>query len=405
MRISTVFFIFLVCLAACPADAVEISSCKILETPIFSPSSSDSEVVLKMDYADYRIKNKHEWIYKEDHNNSIVRIDLIFTKYPANKSDWKINYDTLLKKRLSAIEELTNLSIENIEVNLILQTNCNNEEEAKAMFHGAILKLANKPNVQEDFSFKGDIGRVKSIIKDRSPFNDSLVYSVLERNRWKNMLVVIDWTASMYEYSAQVVLWNSINRVSGKIKQLVFFNDGDGLFDMDKRLGMTGGIYFGSPTLKIDTFLNLMENMMTKGGGGDAPENNIEAILKGMDSVKSFQDLVLVADNKGGIRDLELSYKIDKPVRIIVCGAKRGEVIHPDLLKLAFKTKGSLHTKEEDLYNIGNLKEGSIVKILGINYKVMNQGFSKVNNVKIYDFAKNRKKNEILSFHHLKLKK
>ena len=44
--------------------------------------------------------------------------------------------------------------------------------------------------------------------------------------------------------------------------------------------------------------------------------------------------------------------------------------IHPDYIKLAYHSKGSLHTVEEDIHEFKKNKEGKIVIINKLKYKV-----------------------------------
>ena len=61
-----------------------------------------------------------------------------------------------------------------------------------------------------------------------------------------------------------------------------------------------------------------------------------------------------------------------------LCGS--GGSIHPDYLKLAYTTGGSIHTIEEDILNLARLNEGEIIKIAGRSYKIRNGEFGLVNN-------------------------
>jgi hypothetical protein len=64
---------------------------------------------------------------------------------------------------------------------------------------------------------------------------------------------------------------------------------------------------------------------------------------------------------------------IDKPIHVILCGVR--EQIHPDYLWLAYKTRGTLHTIEEDIMNLGAMMEGKTVTIKGRTYKLLNNRF------------------------------
>ena len=57
------------------------------------------------------------------------------------------------------------------------------------------------------------------------------------------------------------------------------------------------------------------------------------------------------------------------PVRIILSGVRNGDAINIDYIKLARATKGSIHTRDMDYYD---LKKNN----LGENFKVGDQLFS-----------------------------
>ena len=106
---------------------------------------------------------------------------------------------------------------------------------------------------------------------------------------------------------------------------------------------------------------------MKKGSGGDIPENNIEAMLKAAQEYPDFQEMILIADNNACIRDYIISDSIRWPLRIILCGTKNG--INPMYLNLALKTKGSIHTIEEDIYSLKNHGIGDpVVNIGGMDF-------------------------------------
>ena len=67
---------------------------------------------------------------------------------------------------------------------------------------------------------------------------------------------------------------------------------------------------------------------------------------------------------------MELLKQINYPVRIVLCGVEKKEDIHPDYIKLAFHTKGSLHTVEDDIDQFMKNKEGEIIMINKVKYKV-----------------------------------
>lgn len=208
-------------------------------------------------------------------------------------------------------------------------------------------------------------------------FSDEVFLKVFKRNvKWKNKLIVCDITGSMYPYIGQVLLWYKLNYAGEKTSQLCFFNDGDGKPDADKIIGETGGIYY-CDKCTIDSLREVMARAMAGGCGGDGPENNLEALLKATNKMKDFRELIMVADNNSSVKDIELLHQLKIPVRIIVCGSN--DRVGSDYLEIAYKTKGSVHTIEEDIETIASMKEGSVIKIGNRKYKLKKGKFIVVN--------------------------
>ncbi|CAN5340435.1 hypothetical protein BH09BAC5_BH09BAC5_06990 [soil metagenome] len=203
---------------------------------------------------------------------------------------------------------------------------------------------------------------------------DLTVQNALDRNNFKNPLIVTDVTGSMSPYMAQLQGWFKINAPKNPTAQFVFFNDGDNKNDADKIIGKTGGIYY-TPSVPVDQLLNFMAMAASKGSGGDCPENNMEALIKGTSMAKNpFTDIVMIADNDAPVKDISLLASFNKPVHIIVCGSN-GNIVHPDYLRIAWKTKGSIHTADKDYNSIGNLKDGESITIGVSVYRLMKGEF------------------------------
>lgn len=200
---------------------------------------------------------------------------------------------------------------------------------------------------------------------------DSSILKILDRTKWEKTTIVADVTGSMYKYTAQLLLWVKTNPIGSFSKNFVFFNDGDNMPDKDKKIGSTGGIYFKSCSTYIEVE-QLMRGTMLKGGGGDYPENNIEALIRAESAFPATEFQVMIADNWAAIKDKMLWQHLTKPVRIVVCGATEFNV-HIDYLNLARKTNGSVHVMEKDLYNLAGLKEGEVLKV-GKNTFVIKNG-------------------------------
>ena len=209
--------------------------------------------------------------------------------------------------------------------------------------------------------------------------SDTTIFSVFKRNKnWNKMLIVQDVTGSMYPYTAQLLIWHYLNLKTSKIKSFTFFNDGDGKPNYLKTVGEVGGIH----SVNASSFEKVKYHMtqtMLKGNGGDVPENNLEAILKGIDFCPDCDDIILIADNYATPRDMELVEKLDKPIHLILCGTSKG--VNPRYIDLIKRIGGSLHTARSDVYNLKDVKEKDPIAIDGRIYMISNGLFQM-----IYDF-------------------
>lgn len=112
---------------------------------------------------------------------------------------------------------------------------------------------------------------------------------------------------------------------------------------------------------------------MSSSNGGDTPENNIEAVLKGIENCPDCEEIIMIGDNFATPRDLSLLSDVGKPIRLILCGTSVG--INTVYLDMVRKNKGSLHTIEEDIVNLMDLNEGSEITIGGKLYKIEKRQF------------------------------
>ncbi|TAE49184.1 MAG: hypothetical protein EAZ06_03090 [Cytophagales bacterium] len=203
---------------------------------------------------------------------------------------------------------------------------------------------------------------------------DTVILNVFRRNDWKNKLIIVDVTGSMYSYLNQFKSWYSSQHIKNKNTQFVLFNDGDDNLRINPRklIGQTGGIYFCSVCDMKDLTVQL-EKARSNGKGGDSPENDLEAVIKAIDTCKNYQEIILVVDNLSEVRDIDLLPQIKKPLKIVLCGASNS--INTQYLNIAYKTKGSVHTIEGDLIFSSTLTQGQIIVIQGRKYMYSNNQF------------------------------
>lgn len=206
-------------------------------------------------------------------------------------------------------------------------------------------------------------------------WQNNVVYSVLKRiGPRKNSLMIMDVTGSMYPYieSALKILSDTLMSKHTNLKAMVVFNDGDNRKDRFKEAGKTGGVYYSENNDPV-ALAKFISNAMHKGGGGDCPENNIEATIKGIESCSDCNDIIMIADNFATPRDTKLIEQVSKPIHWILCGF--GECVNPEYLDLIRANKGFGHTFHSDFYGLESLKNGDSVEIDGVNYQLSDGKF------------------------------
>ncbi len=187
------------------------------------------------------------------------------------------------------------------------------------------------------------------------------VSKALTKLDWSKATLVCDVTGSMAPYNAQVIEFIAAqlkNRLQSP-KQFIFFNDGDNRKDKTKKAGQTGGVYSYTST-NLDSISEMMISVMSKGSGGDLPENNVEALIFALKSFPRTEKLILIADNFASPRDMSLIGSIGIPVYVVVCG---GTILNADYLDLAYQTKGSLSFNGIDYADFYKFEEGSTMHI------------------------------------------
>lgn len=386
-KLCTLFTLVTLCLVAKAQTATLRFSARMLEKPslytseleaIFKVSETKKVytrnlkdmVVLENGYAQYKIKNMKDWfMLKEEYQAHTI--DVVYTKYPKDREFWLTDYHELLVKRLKELFTYDSiLNDVNIKFNIILQTSCESQDEAKAMFHGFIIRYAKRKAKQVPKPDAGmtPVQRVDRYLVEVGGLQDSFVWRTLaEHPSWKNSLVVMDMTGSMYQYSPQVLLWHLKNAGTSGIKYLCYFNDGDKKQEKDKVIGATGGIYF-IEAAKAEKASRMLYTAMRAGYGGETlDENDCEAIIEAEKHFEGFDELILVADNTP-IRDYELLSKIKHPVRVILAGCEWG--INVEYINMAYRTGGSVYTISDDINDILSKAQDGLLTIGQNKYKL-----------------------------------
>lgn len=384
---------------------------RILQNPVeltkyeFSEGTPFKQIVLSMEFGSNKFKDST--ILAKLENSHIKYITYVYSDF---KSDPGFKQEELNRERLYNLYQYVPDIFDSTgtEWKIIEQTIAETEQHAKELFHGFVIyyrPTSSKESMESEIAYVekmidttlafispvSDISTFEALEHDTafneekesfdyaSYFQDTTVSAVLNRNNdWNKMLINCDLTGSMSPYSAQLFVWYRLNIDKNKVQHFVFFNDGDMTPDNKKKTGNTGGIYYS----RADNFDELKEvayKCMRNGAGGDAQENDIEALLKGFEKCKDCGDIILIADNWANMRDYEFMDKIDRPVRVILCGTQSG--INTQYLDLARTTKGSVHTIEDDISNLMDLREGEKITISGHTFIIENGKFIDVNKI------------------------
>jgi hypothetical protein len=172
----------------------------------------------------------------------------------------------------------------------------------------------------------------------------------------------------MLPCAASVYKWMTLSYEKvNKIKYYVFFNDGDHKLTANRTIGCTGGVY-RIPTTDLNLVLDTMKTAMINGNGGDTPENDIEALLFGIQQCQNCSNVIHIADNQATPRDLILLKNVTKSVKVIVCQLG-GYALNITLINIAANTNGSIYTFEEDIINLSGIPVNGTITIGARTYR------------------------------------
>lgn len=198
----------------------------------------------------------------------------------------------------------------------------------------------------------------------------SSVYKGLELLKdIENAALVMDVTGSMTSHVAAMLNWVRTYEMKTPFTSYTFFNDGDGKTTKQKKIGETGGIYMARTSAEVG---NTVKEAMSKGDGGETPENDLEAVIYAFKNDDQAHAAVLIGDNYSEVKDLELLTNITRPVHVILCAAPK--FVRTDYLKIA-KDTGGLFIINGVIIDLSKVVKGDVVKIQMIDYKYNGSDF------------------------------
>lgn len=370
MRLAGLLFLFCLCAKAQmisyfihEGDTINIVDKDSLKQGVwrefFNGEKLKTETVYK--------NNKKQGLEIQWHQSGCVKQE---TFYNNGQLDGPITFYSKNCKK-ERIETYRNGVREGLEIEYYANGRIKSEGNFKKGNLDGVYKVYNK-NGEFSFESRSTTGPV-DFTADTEDTTRNAVFKVMTRNpKWRKNIIVTDLTSSMYPYAKQIHTWLKLYFVKDTAQQyFVFFNDGDKRKDEDKKIGITGGIYI-CRAKSCDDMINTMKLCIKKGEGGDSPENVIEAILTGLKKVRKPDNVILIADNWAKVRDLSLISRVKVPVRVILCGVYEGMEVNTDYLNIAYKTKGSIHTIEQDISELSNKTTGKSFNINGFDYIIKN---------------------------------
>ena len=339
----------------------------VLEKKYKLKNNGFQSVKLKMLPGGHHILNQSA--LKKLVNQTIIGIDIVYTDYPKGADLTELNRSRIIELFKYIPDAFKNKMM---EWRIVKQTGPNNQEQMKKYFHGCVVYY--RPFI----GFGQEQKEISNVLNGKAKPQDSTLLRVFNRNKkWKDMLVVCDVTGSMSPYTAQLLLWIKANQKLKTFKQIVFFNDDDNRSHNQVLKFDNHGIW-SIETKNSDKVLNLAFEAMAK---GEHEENNLEAICYAIKKYpENKKNVVMIADNWEDPCDMKLlNFLVEEkiPVKIIVCGV--GTKFNLNYLKIAHKTGGSVHTMEEDLFNVASIGEGQSFKIGKLKFKMRGGRFIQLN--------------------------
>ncbi|NVK28476.1 MAG: hypothetical protein HWE14_10560 [Flavobacteriia bacterium] len=343
------------------------------EVPTFNPEDLTGVKIIQVPM-DFAMDNLQEQALRDElRKHYVIGITYIYTKY---KTSPQFDQADLNRRRLQKLHDVADYLFfdDRIRWQVYEQIEPRERDIAKEQFHGFILYYTDMSRYSSFAEIREQLDSVNMLNYRAKEPEDTLIQAIFDRNPdWVRMNIHCDLTGSMSPYTAQLLMWFKMNLETNRILNFVFFNDGDDMHNSRKRPNRTGGIYTTSPS-NMTELLETVQACMTGGAGGDVMENDIEALLKGIQSCRHCAEVILIADNLSPMRDYGLMNRIRRPVRVILCGTQLG--INTQYLDLARETRGSVHTIDQDIYDLHRMRNGDSIEIDGETYTIRRGKFS-----------------------------
>ena len=268
-----------------------------------------NNIHLKMNYGSDKILNPKTLINGE-RDKRPRRVDIVMTLYPSDLENWREDYKDLIANRIYSLKELDSAFYydRGIKWNLILQDDPKNIYQAKKQIHGVVIHYSKLPSIKHQHNYKRILKKFEANVT--AQVAGKKMFEVAKRNKenWKNMLVITDCSGSMAPYGSEVLLWHLLRTDKDDVSKFAFFNDGE---KESLEIGNAGGVYFTSikDYKKIGRAITYFSELGYD-KNTDHAENDLEAIIKSVNSSYDHDDVVVIVDNNSPVRDMELLKEI-----------------------------------------------------------------------------------------------
>ncbi|MFT5822373.1 MAG: hypothetical protein ACI8ZM_003629 [Crocinitomix sp.] len=198
-------------------------------------------------------------------------------------------------------------------------------------------------------------------------YNQDLVLEkVMDRNDWKNKLLITDVSYEMLSYAMKLAIWYEANRQADQTTQFVLYNNGQ------RQQNSASGAAFHMVSPEYQTLVDTI-NYVYDNVGLETAAHSIEGLISGDGIEKTYDDVILFVDKDASLMDYEYFKQLNAPVHVVLCVDNRRA--NPQHLTIAWKTKGSVHSLSGDYTDIGKLIEGDTFEMEGCKYKIMGGEF------------------------------
>ncbi|MEM7548480.1 MAG: hypothetical protein AAF363_02325 [Bacteroidota bacterium] len=286
------------------------------------------------------------------------------------------NIDTKEARKDEKSNTESHKKLENLPIKKTIPFNLKNERETVSRQIFSSLTINNK---ESDIGFESSkpssltipIQREVELIVSIENKPDSAhryISKIFDRNKseWNNSVAVVDWTSSIYPFAGDILKWLEQHKNQQEIQGFVFFTDCDKYGVPTSESGLEGAMFTSRSNRSSEVKSIMLEALRNSLNNTDWKENDMEALLHAQEHFPDSKELILIADNSNSMKDYkELVHYIKKPVRIILCGNTEvaEKAIQPEYWKLAKITGGSVHLIDQDLYNVGGLRNGTVIRV------------------------------------------